>query len=521
MVRRIGAGEAVVGALLGLLVGAAGFVLGRPLAEHVTLWDVTVFADDLRPSIVLAILIALVVPASAIVVTLMALRHVVIEPLGVVRRAPDRPRRLLWRLALPTVGVLLLAPLAESAPSGATSARYQAATGATLLLIGVATLLPWVIESVVLRLHGVGVAGQLAVRRLQLSSGTASRTVSGIAVATAGAIALQMLFAGLQHVYTTPTGQDGAAAQVQLPYQGAVARIGPVGIDQRLAATTGVRSVRTLIQADAVTLPQRHPTTVFIAPCRTLRTLVRLQGCADGDAFVTVAGAGKQGQTLAIGSLPDGSPAPTRWTVPTSAARVWPRDSDVGIYATPAAIPQSLLARAGGTTISTVRLDRDRGDAADQIRTAAARIDPLANVSIPGAVQEDRRFAGIRRTIYIGSAATLTLIAASMLVATLESLRQRRRLLAILVAFGTRRTMLSWSVLWQMLIPVVLALLLAICFGTTLGGILLAMVNRPVRANPRSVAAICALSLTLVACVTALSLPALWRLMRPDGLRTE
>ena len=178
MVRRIAAGEALVGALLGLLVGAAGFVAGRPLAEHVTLWDVTVFADDLRPNVVLAIVIALAVPASAIIVTLMALRHVVIEPLGVVRRAPVRPRRLLWRLALPTVGVLLLAPLAARASSGATSARYQAAAGATLLLIGVATLLPWVIESVVLRLRGVGVAGQFAVRRLELSSGTASRTVS-------------------------------------------------------------------------------------------------------------------------------------------------------------------------------------------------------------------------------------------------------------------------------------------------------------------------------------------------------
>jgi hypothetical protein len=378
-----------------------------------------------------------------------------------------------------------------------------------------------VIESVVLRLRGVGVAGQLAVRRLQLGSGSASRTVSGIAVATAGAIALQMLFAGVQHVYTTPTGQDGTTAQVQLPYQGAVARIGPVGIDRHLAATPGVRSARTLIQADAVSLPQLQPTTVFVAPCSTLRALVTLGHCANGDAFVTRAGTGKQGQTLAIGSLPDGSAAPTRWTVPASAARVQPRTGNEGIYATPAAIPASLLERAGSSMMTTARLDRDRADAADQLRTAAAEINPLAIVSTPGAIREDRRFAGIRRAIYIGSAATLTLIGASMLVAVLESLRQRRRLLAILVAFGTRRSTLGWSVLWQTLIPLILALLLAIGFGTALGGILLAMVNRPVQADPRSVAAICALGLTLVALVTALSLPALWRLMRADGLRTE
>ena len=71
--------------------------------------------------------------------------------------------------------------------------------------------------------------------------------------------------------------------------------------------------------------------------------------------------------------------------------------------------------------------------------------------------------------------------------------------------------------LWQTLIPVTLALLLAIGFGTALGGILLAMVNRPVQADPRSVAAISALGLTLVAAVTTLSLPALWRLCGQTG----
>ena len=46
------------------------------------------------------------VPAAAVLVSLLALRRVVAEPLGVVRRAEDsRRRRLWWRLLLPAAGL--------------------------------------------------------------------------------------------------------------------------------------------------------------------------------------------------------------------------------------------------------------------------------------------------------------------------------------------------------------------------------------------------------------------------------
>ncbi|NDZ93414.1 hypothetical protein G3I16_04785, partial [Streptomyces sp. SID11726] len=60
-------------------------------------------------------------------------------------------------------------------------------SGVIALLVGVTALLPWIVEAVVARLGRGPVAWQLAVRRLQLSSGTAARMVNGIAVAVAGA----------------------------------------------------------------------------------------------------------------------------------------------------------------------------------------------------------------------------------------------------------------------------------------------------------------------------------------------
>lgn len=43
--------------------------------------------------------------------------------------------------------------------------------------------------------------------------------------------------------------------------------------------------------------------------------------------------------------------------------------------------------------------------------------------------------------------------AARQIVVSLEQLRERRRVLAVLVAFGTRRTTLATSVLWRLMRP--------------------------------------------------------------------
>ena len=105
MARRIAAGEALVGAALGLARSAscssssrAAFVERRrvpgPRASSP--------ATCARRPLLGAAGRASACPAAAVVVTLLALRRVVAEPLGVVRRAEaGAPRRLWWRLVLP------------------------------------------------------------------------------------------------------------------------------------------------------------------------------------------------------------------------------------------------------------------------------------------------------------------------------------------------------------------------------------------------------------------------------------
>jgi len=117
--------------------------------------------------------------------------------------------------------------------------------------------------------------------------------------------------------------------------------------------------------------------------------------------------------------------------------------------------------------------------------------------------------------------AVLLLIGASLLVSMVEQLAERRRLLAMLVAVGTRRSVLGWSVLWQAAIPVLLGLALALGVGLSLGVILLAMVNSGFSIDWVGILGIVGIAGLVVLLVTALAMPVLYRLMRTTGLRTE
>ncbi|GAA3492382.1 FtsX-like permease family protein [Streptomyces cremeus] len=116
--RWVAAGETFVGALGGLLLGGGLFFLARSMARLITLESISVFPSDLVPAPWLVLLICGAVPASAVLVTLLALRGVVIEPLGVVRTAKPVRRRLWWRLLLPAAGLALLVPQIRRGDAG-------------------------------------------------------------------------------------------------------------------------------------------------------------------------------------------------------------------------------------------------------------------------------------------------------------------------------------------------------------------------------------------------------------------
>lgn len=168
-----------------------------------------------------------------------------------------------------------------------------------------------------------------------------------------------------------------------------------------------------------------------------------------------------------------------------------------------------------------LQLDESVPDVRELVRNSAARIGPLADANSWTATTQSQKFTSIRTGLSIGAACVLLLIGASLLVSQLEQLRERKKLLSALVAFGTRRRTLSMSVLWQTAIPIALGLGLAMVVGLTLGTVLLKMTGTSVSVDWASVLSMTGIGAGVVLLVTLLSLPPLIRLMRPDGLRTE
>ncbi|MER6913643.1 FtsX-like permease family protein [Streptomyces sp. NPDC000594] len=553
-VRRVAAGESLFGALLGMAVGLVLFAAARLLAGSVRIWGVSAYPSDVVPVPYLAVLVTVAVPAMSVVTALIATGSVAIEPLGVVRGSAPRPRRLGWRLLMPAAGVAILLlsdPLARRA--GQEGIRpVPLAVGATLVLLGVVALFPWLIDAVVGRLGRGPLSWQLAVRALQLRGGGADRAIGGIMVAVSGAIALQMVVAGMHEELRRVTGSSPAWGLVHL----AQADPEPAGrMERELRRTPGVSGVLALTTLTArpsgptagsadraatgeATGDEPAPTAALtIADCSVLRQLARITSCTDGDTFVAhsrsdswsndwVDRTARKGERILLGRLsdqPESTGRWTPWTLPEDSPTVTAR-TDIagweytGVYATPGAVAPEVV-RYGETEL-VVRLDEGVPDAEDRVRDAAARIDPALRIWSSRTPERDRDYLSVRTGLLAATAATMVLIAASMVIAQIDQVRERRRLNSALLAFGVRRSTLIRSQFWQTVVPVLLGTVVAAGGGVLLGRVLLRMIGKPL-ADPWLFLPVAATGAGVILLVSLVSLPVLWRTMRSDGLRTE
>lgn len=517
MTRRIAAGETLAGAMLGLVVGGVLFLAAAQVVHRVVPADLSFYPADFRPAPALAALVVVLVPVAAVLVTISAMQRVVVEPLGVVRRGTTVRRRMWWRLVLPVVGLALLAPMLRSGMDVTGGNQAMVLAGIVFLLIGISVLLPWFVEATVRRMGAGGVAWQLAVRRLQLDSGTAVRAVSGIAVSVAGLIALHGLFGAVESVLESAE-TEGSGSTVVTVYG--------ASSDERwvtdLESAPGVREVAALTNLWGTSADGAR-TWIKVGECAALVQEAQIDTCDDGDVFV-VAEQGvslpEAGSTYTFDS--EDSTSGPRWTVPATARTVLPPASsdDRGgrILVTPAAV-------AGlGLDVSDVdlrvALDPAAPDAIEHLRTAASRVDPRAHVE-SGSERFTAALLTMRQALFVVTIALLLMIGASMLVNVVEQLRERRQLLAVLLAFGTRRSTLSGSVLYQVAIPVTLGLLLAVATGTGLATVLQKVAGAPVQLDWLGIGTTTGVAAGVVLLTTAGSLPLLWRLTKPGGLRSE
>ncbi|MBT2676020.1 ABC transporter permease, partial [Streptomyces sp. ISL-14] len=272
-----------------------------------------------------------------------------------------------------------------------------------------------------------------------------------------------------------------------------------------------------------------------VGDCASLRQTAELPSCRDGDIFYvsnseydedTPKLAKQPGRTVYLDPSYEGG-APRQeiaWTVPKDLKKARTHEDFMdrqrgGFLVTPKALPATAAPALQGQVY--LKIDRSVPDVDDRVRNTATAADPLSYPMTWYSTQTADRYGTIRTGLFVGAVCVLALIGASLLVSQLEQLRDRKKLLSSLVAFGTRRRTLSLSVLWQTAIPIALALLLSSVVGLTLGAVLLRMTATPVIVDWTSVMSMLGVGAGIVLTVTLLSLPPLLRLMRPDGLRTE
>lgn len=527
--RRVTAGETLVGAVAGVLLGIVFFVSGRPLVETVPI-ATGVFASDVVPSPVPGALVLAAVPVLALWVALLAVRGVVVEPLGVVRRIERRKPRLWWRLLLPVIGlVLIYAALGPLGVDTSVSWPVTVSFGVLAVLLGSTAVLPWLLNRAVRAVPGSPLSLHLAARRLAAGGSGPSRAVNGIVVTVAGAIALLSLLNGAEsdeggaaHEAAEVAGMDRGPED---PYIRVDLRSGS-GVADPAAVFEEQPAVEEALVTDQMLAMDDSDTTVRvgIADCDVLQRISDVTDCAPGDAFATADTRIPAGTAGTAGSEDEPQP----WTVPeytelsgdvVGLEYEW---ADGLVLATPeAAEAAGADAVAGASTTVLLQMDEDDSDAREQMLAAAATVDPTASADPLGPAGEVTVLDNMKRMLLAGAIACLVMIVAGLLVGTVEQVRDRRRVHAVLTAFGARRRTLVASLLWQAALPVLLGTLCATVLGLGLGALLLRVSGLPVVFVAGDVLAVVGAGIGAVLLATLCALPALLRTMRPDGLRSE
>lgn len=531
-VRRIAAAEALLPAAVGLLLGAGLFYAVRPLAGNLRLFGVSVYPDDIVPATWAVLLIVLAVPLMAVATAMVAMRRTIVEPLGVVRQGkPRRKRTLWWRLAVTAIGAgLLLAAATVLCDYDDTLLLTGIGLGGSLLVLGVASLLPWAVELAISRARGGPPSVQLAARRLQLDSGTSARVVSGIVVVLTGAVAVLLVLASVQRE------AEAAAAFVTLSGErheppvvitnGDQAQADALGAKlERVPGVNGVHPARELPVGE----PSGKEGAVVVADCFALGKYLPVGRCTDGDVFLPDVPAELKepgvadyapGDQVRVGESVLRIPADARSVRATDFMYVTAYFTPRAFGSLPASSPESPATLYLDSSLAD---PRQAAELLEDVRNVVG-LDPGTWVSSryqPLGFAELRMFESIKTWIYAGAVVVLSIAALSVLVLAFEQVRERRRALAAVSAGGVGFGTLARSLLWQNAIPFCVGAVLAVGGGIVLAYLVLKIPRVAMTTDWGAIGALTGIAAALVLLVTLLSLPMLRAAVSVKNLRTE
>ncbi|MEO7119252.1 MAG: FtsX-like permease family protein, partial [Candidatus Limnocylindrales bacterium] len=509
------------GAALGVLL----FFVTRPLVAMVPLDGAGWFPGAIQPPLAQAAIMLGLIPVVGAAAALVALRRVVVTPLGVQRRqTPPKPGPA---RALPLIGALLLLVVAMALTRGRGAETTLLLLGGAFggVLVGIFLVGPWLtasIGTILGRLPG-GASTLLAARRLSDDPRGSFGSIAGVIMAVFVAAAF-FTFTG----YAATLEFDRAGAihpdQVfaELPFGE-----GPTLADlpAQLAAMPGTRAVVSIAAGELFV--EGSPVIAWVADCPTLVTQFELPSSAcDGALAHAVNG----GTDWLIGTSSFTSDRGDRMPIDLEIRRRDASTFEVGDSPSANQLPDVILdpslfaTAARQPALSRLYVTTDGSSAAaERVRTA---IDVAAPAAFVRLTEESRSsnsvYAEFGRVVALGLAGSLVLAGCSLAVAVTTGILDRRRQFALLRSAGMPVSRLRALVLLQAGVPLITIALFSAALGVAVAQIVLRLASDVAVPLPDpSLLAILVVSLLGAMAIVAGTLPSLERLTRPEGLRVE
>jgi hypothetical protein len=541
--RLMSAAEGGLAAVAGSAAAVLAFAALRPLLSRFVPVEGGVFAADVRPPLARVGLVVVGLPLLATAGSVLAQRRVRTSPLGVVRRAPRR-RLSGWRLLPLLAGLVLLAAAyadRSSVAAGQGRGAVLLAGGAGLVLAGLAVASP------LLGQLAAGLAARfertlpvlLAARRVQADPAAAARVV------TAGAL---LVFVGgwlLSFLPLAAPANGGVlrrlGAEVE-PATFVVATSGQ-GAPAGLAGVPGVRAVADLpvVQVSSERTQETWPVTAF--DCASLNGVLRhdLPACDGGEVYVAAPSSVDGPSPLAAGGRfeavrevdggqreggGEGLPLRRLGAVRLPPARAAPLDGletlNVWALVPAGALPRRALESA--TEGSLLVATDGSPSTVEQVRTLLQRGRPGGPVrTVEELVEEaEATTTAYRRIALFGLAVAAFAACCSLAVTLTDSVRERRRSLAALLAAGVPAGTLRAAVLGQTALTVVPSAALALACSVVASSLHLRIEDRPGLSLPwPDMLALAAGAVVAVLAAVSATLPALRAATGRDGLTVD
>jgi hypothetical protein len=528
--RQVRLAASVESLLAGLIGGVFGFLLffiGRPIVAAFAPPDHHWFPSDIAPSVATTALVLTAIVIFAVVVSLATLRRVVITPLGVVRRT-GRPMRVRWRLATLATGlggsvVLLIGK--ERIIDAPGLIPYVFVFGSFgLTSIGAAAVAPlvgtWLAD--LLRRVTTGTGALLGARRLRADPRAAGRIVAGLVVVVFGV--------GLTHGFTSAFAVASEQTLVSLrPSTVRVSSYGPGSRDvaSKVASVSGVSSIVPVWVAEVS--GGGFADTGHIADCDALQPLldVDLPSCAEGtmhvSRFSTYFSPDIRLNVIVYERGIDVSFTPSR--VIRSSVGL---GGGEGVYVPLASLPEGTFDRVKPSYV----LARTSGGAAvERIRNVFAGprsvTEAVTGAEIRRASSQTSEFPQIARGVELGTIVALAVVAASMLVAAVDSIGERRRSFAMLAAAGVPIRVMRNAVLVEIAMPLLGGVAMAVVTSVAVTKMFFAAAStqsfdgRPVPIPVSPFVRVCVFAVLATGLAALCTFPSISRAIRPESLRTE